>query len=266
MGHNMGCHHRKDQATQPGPGLFSYSAGWRWLGSDGLRYCSIMSYQETWSGASVTQVPYFSNPSVSYKGAPTGDAVNGDNSRTIREIKQVIAGYRTEAGYNMLTLETTTGGTTSPSPGTYTFLTGTVVKVTSLPNIHYRFLNWSGDASGSANPLSVTLNQDKSITANFQRIIYPPFEAAGQKVLNRSLSQAEYINVLAWKAHPNNVNITNYKVYLVEGSEKMLLVTLGANEFQYQHRMVNKDKQYTYWIVAVNNEPRDGDPAAVVVK
>jgi hypothetical protein len=90
MGHNMGCHHRKNQATQPGPGLFSYSAGWHWIGNDSGKYCSVMSYED----GGYTTVPYFSNPDIFYQGVATGDAADGDNARTIRETKDVIASYR----------------------------------------------------------------------------------------------------------------------------------------------------------------------------
>ena len=38
---------------------------------------------------------YFSNPNVLYKGVATGHVSDGDNARNIREIKSVIAGYRT---------------------------------------------------------------------------------------------------------------------------------------------------------------------------
>ncbi len=89
-GHNMGCHHRIDQTTQPGPGLFSYSAGWRWIGSNGNRYCSVMSYED----GDYSRVGYFSNPEVYYYDIATGDYVDGDNAKTISEIKDVIAGYR----------------------------------------------------------------------------------------------------------------------------------------------------------------------------
>jgi hypothetical protein len=94
LGHNMGCHHRKDQVTQHGPGLFSYSAGWRWIGNDSGKYCSVMSYEED----GYSRVGYFSNPNILYQGVPTGDAADGDNARTIREIKQVVAGYRVPTG------------------------------------------------------------------------------------------------------------------------------------------------------------------------
>jgi hypothetical protein len=94
IGHNLGCHHRKDQAVQPGPGLFSYSAGWRWIGSDGNRYCSIMSYQDDWDGNKVTQVPYFSSPLFTYMGVAVGNALNADNARTISQTGPVVGSYR----------------------------------------------------------------------------------------------------------------------------------------------------------------------------
>ncbi len=97
MGHNMGCHHHKLQTTQPGPGLFSYSAGWRWTGSNGGKYCSVMTYENGSyfpDGVTHTRVGYFSDPDVSYFNTPTGHAQDGDNARTLREIKHVIAAYR----------------------------------------------------------------------------------------------------------------------------------------------------------------------------
>ncbi len=270
LGHNFGCHHRKDQVTQPGPGIFSYSAGWRWIGNNGSRYCSVMSYQETWDGYSVAQVPYFSSPLVLYQGVAAGDAVDGDNARTLRQTGPVVSNYRAEPPepdvYYWLTILAGTGGTTSPSPGKYQYKDGTVVNVTAQPNTHYLFTNWSGDTSGAANPVAVTMRADKSISANFLRIIYPASNARGEKVLNRSLSQAEYINILKWEANPDNEDIINYRVYLIEDNQKTLLTTLAADEFECRYRKVSKDKEYIYWIVAVNNKSREGDPAIVVVR
>jgi len=97
VGHNMGCHHSKLQNYQPGPGIFSYSAGWRWVGTNGGKYCSVMTYESGSyfaDGQTHTRVPYFSNPSINYYGVPTGNAVDGDNARTLRETKGVVAAYR----------------------------------------------------------------------------------------------------------------------------------------------------------------------------
>ncbi len=103
MGHNMGCHHHKDQNFQPGPTVWQdwqenyYSAGWRWTGNDNGRYCSVMTYtsgQYFADGITHTEVPYFSGPNISYMMVPTGNPFDGDNARTLREIKHVIASYQ----------------------------------------------------------------------------------------------------------------------------------------------------------------------------
>lgn len=55
-------------------------------------------------------------------------------------------------------------GTISPDSGTYD--EGTQVMIIANPEDGFRFDYWSGDASGSGNPLTVTMDSDKSITAN----------------------------------------------------------------------------------------------------
>ena len=98
IGHNMGAHHHKDQNVQPGPGLFSYSAGWRWTGANNGKFCSVMTYtggQYFADNTSHTRVPYFSDPLITHQGFPTGHANDGDNARTLRETKGVVSLYRT---------------------------------------------------------------------------------------------------------------------------------------------------------------------------
>ncbi len=98
MGHNMGLHHHKAQNFQPGPGMFNYSAGWRWVGNDRQSYCSVMSYSSGSfypDGVDSRSVPYFSNPQIQHMGAAAGHALDGDNARNVRQIKQVVAAYRT---------------------------------------------------------------------------------------------------------------------------------------------------------------------------
>jgi hypothetical protein len=66
-----------------------------------------------------------------------------------------------------LTISTNPGGTTDPSPGTYTFNSGTEVNVSAIPDSGYKFSEWRGDASGSENPITITVDQDKWIKAIF---------------------------------------------------------------------------------------------------
>ncbi len=52
------------------------------------------------------------------------------------------------------------------------YLPGTNVQVTSSANSGYTFSNWSGDASGSTNPTTITMNGNKNVTANFSQPCY----------------------------------------------------------------------------------------------
>jgi len=96
--HNLGCGHHKDQNFQAGPGIFTYSAGGRWVSTNPTgNYCSVMSYTNGSyyaDGITHSRVPYFSNPTINYLGTATGDSLDADNARSIRETKTAVAGYR----------------------------------------------------------------------------------------------------------------------------------------------------------------------------
>jgi len=94
----------------------------------------------------------------------------------------------------------------------------------------------------------------------------PPLKFSGQKVMNRSLSQSEYINVLTWQSNPNNTNIVKYRIYEREGKNLSLLVELDASTFIYLHRGVEKDKQYTYALVAVDEDKIESKTAITSVQ
>lgn len=68
-----------------------------------------------------------------------------------------------------LTTVATTGGTTNPAPGQYKYLNGTVVSVTATYNTGYIFHHWELDSVnvGSANPYSVTMDQNHTLKAVF---------------------------------------------------------------------------------------------------
>jgi hypothetical protein len=112
-------------------------------------------------------------------------------------------------------------------------------------------------------------NNGKSSDAErevFSRLVYAPLNFTGEKFLNRSLSQAEYINILSWQAHPNNVNIVKYKLFQVEGNSQSLLAELSGDTFNYWHRRVENDRPYTYVLIAVNNENRESDPVSATIQ
>lgn len=74
---------------------------------------------------------------------------------------------------NAYTLNVTAlNGSVSKNPDQPTYNNGSTVVLTATPAAGYIFSSWSGDASGSTNPLTVTMNSNKNITANFTAI--PP--------------------------------------------------------------------------------------------
>jgi hypothetical protein len=68
-----------------------------------------------------------------------------------------------------LTISSGTGGTVSTSGGTYE--EGSTVNITATPNSEYVFQNWSNGSTD--NPLTVTVNQNITLTANFIKRKYP---------------------------------------------------------------------------------------------
>jgi uncharacterized repeat protein (TIGR02543 family) len=136
--------------TDPAPGAYTYDTGTqvtiRAISNSGYRFSG-------WSGA------------ASGTTNPITTTMDADKSITANFIRQYT-----------LTIAAGTGGTTNPSPGTYTHDSGTQVSITAIPNSGYQFSGWSGDASGTTNPITITVDNDKSVTANFTAIPKPPEE------------------------------------------------------------------------------------------
>ena len=70
-----------------------------------------------------------------------------------------------------VTANPTEGGTVSPTNGQYE--SGDVATVTATPNAEYVFEKWTGGATGTSSSVSVTMNGNKSVVANFIKKQYP---------------------------------------------------------------------------------------------
>ena len=62
------------------------------------------------------------------------------------------------------------GGSVFPSDGT--FKNGTTVTLNATPNNEYVFTGWSGDAIGNNTSVQVTVDDNKSVVANFRLVQY----------------------------------------------------------------------------------------------
>ena len=57
-------------------------------------------------------------------------------------------------------------------PADYTYLANYTVVLKAIPVPGYRFVNWSGDASGSNETVEITMSCGKSVTAVFSVVTY----------------------------------------------------------------------------------------------
>jgi hypothetical protein len=187
-------------------------------------------------------------------------AVNAGNAAgpLSREVK--VPGYGLLVGAGA-------GGTTDPAPGAQMYEPGATATVRAIPNDKFEFSHWSGDASGTANPIQVVMNARKDIQANFVRAgMFPPLNFTGKKVVNRSLSQEQAILVLNWQADPRNKNVAKHRVYLVEGNTRRLLAELDPAATEYSRRGIAKDKAYTFGVTTVNAEGLESLMVTVTVQ
>jgi hypothetical protein len=90
MGHNMGAHH--DRANASGQGAYSYSYGYQ---APDEAFRTVMAYN---CPGGCPRVNHWSNPDVSYGGQPTGvpytEPDSADNRRTLNNTAYTVANFR----------------------------------------------------------------------------------------------------------------------------------------------------------------------------
>ena len=108
-----------------------------------------------------------------------------------------------------------------------------------------------------------------SVSVSVQNL-FAPNSVTGQKVLNRGALLREYIDVLTWKDDVRNATDTKFRVYLVNGGQRQLLGEVIRDKilgpYTYLHRGVLGGQAYTYSIMAVGLQDREGDPASITVR
>ena len=96
IGHNRGCAHNREDASVDG--ATSYAYGHRFTGTDDQDYRTVMSYDTV--PESMTRIPHFANPSISYAGAATGvpvGAVGESHTAQVHGLTNAVsAGFRPE--------------------------------------------------------------------------------------------------------------------------------------------------------------------------
>ncbi len=92
-----------------------------------------------------------------------------------------------------LTVNTVGNGTVTRNPDQATYHYGDIVQLTAMPDPGWSFSGWSGDLSGSVNPVNVTIDGNKSVTATFTAIGYTlTVDILGSGSVSRNPDQAFY--------------------------------------------------------------------------
>ncbi|WP_082795632.1 Ig-like domain-containing protein [Flammeovirga sp. SJP92] len=103
-------------------------------------------------------------------GERTAEAYEGSSSSAaLLTVSYTYGNTTTPPDFHTLSISAS-NGIVSKSPNQNSFEDGTNVTLSATPNNGYEFIGWSGSLSGSQNPVTVTMNADKSITANFRTI------------------------------------------------------------------------------------------------
>jgi uncharacterized repeat protein (TIGR02543 family) len=114
--------------------------------------------------ATVTATPAAGYTFTGWSGAATG--ATNPVTVTMNANKSITATFTvTTTNYTLTTTASPTAGGSVTGAGTYA--SGATATVTATANAGYTFTGWSGAATGTTNPLGITMNANKSVTANF---------------------------------------------------------------------------------------------------
>ncbi|MDP2335138.1 MAG: ice-binding family protein [Bacteroidota bacterium] len=130
--------------------------------------------QATYNSGSTVQLTATPNTGYTFT-SWSGDATGTTNPLTVtmNANKNITANFTVVASGFTLNV-TANNGTVVKNPDLVSYTSGATVQLTATPNSGYTFTSWSGDATGSVNPLTVTMNANKNITANFTGGVIPP--------------------------------------------------------------------------------------------
>ncbi|MEM3088624.1 MAG: hypothetical protein QXP20_05885, partial [Candidatus Bathyarchaeia archaeon] len=156
-----------------------------------------------------------------------------------------------------LTISTTTGGTTNPSPGTYTHVNGTSVSVTAIPNTGFSFAYWLFDGQKrTENPITILMDANHTLTAHFVDDIKPEISEPSQNPPPENVqpNQDVTVTVIVTDYGSGVKNVTLW-YSLNNGTTWTILnmTELAANTYQATIPGYGNCTWITYKIVAYDN-------------
>jgi List-Bact-rpt repeat protein len=129
---------------------------------------------------------------------------------------------------------------------------GTIITLTARPNDGYLFSNWEGDIKSDSATISIGMDSDKNVIANFKDTISPVL-VTGPNVINIS----EYESEVCWETDEICISKVEYGLTLELGTvitgnlvhsktHNILINDLDyATEYYYQIESIDKDGNST---------------------
>jgi len=121
-----------------------------------------------WQNTSFQNYQFPSNLVARFVKITLQDAYGGRGAVGLNEVKIYPA---PSAQYTLTRIYNTNMGSITVSPDAAAYDSGTQVAITANPNPGYLLSSWSGDVTGSENNINLTMNSDKTVTANFSQDI-----------------------------------------------------------------------------------------------
>ena len=118
------------------------------------------------------------------------------------------------------------------------------MQLTATPADGYTFTSWSGDATGSTNPITISMSDNKNITANFTAIP-PPVELG---------------SIRNFGAYGGNAGITNQGVYTVINNGAIgttAAPTLITGFHDVNSKINNNESLFTFLKIEYNPKMED---------
>ncbi|MBN1560687.1 InlB B-repeat-containing protein [candidate division KSB1 bacterium] len=176
---------------------------------------------------------------VSWSG-PVTNPNNATTSVIVNANTTVTANFQPISTTNFtLTMQVNQSGwgTTTPALGAHVYPGNQVVTINATPATGYRFVNWSGAVAAPASQsTTVTMNSDKTVTANFERLQYTLTMEVNQSgwgttnpaIGTHSYNSGDVVSILAQPA--TGYRFVNWTGTVANPASAGTTITISQNE------------------------------------
>jgi hypothetical protein len=146
------------------------------ISTNGINWTTLWSTTQSVSDAAWQPMQYalpdwtFGSPTLQVRWGLSSGFSQNDIGWNIDDV-QIVADQSSAASTVELTTAVNNAAWGGVSPASATFAEGSVIQLLAIPSSYYRFLNWTGDVSGTNNPLPLTLSSNISVQANFSELL-----------------------------------------------------------------------------------------------